>query len=62
MFYSLFLYGIIDWILEKIPVRNGGGGGGVVRWARVPTQTVVVANAHPRTMGGQTFAILVRMY
>ena len=24
MFYSPFLYGIIDWILEKIPVRNRG--------------------------------------
>ena len=24
MFYSLFLYELIDWILEKIPVRNRG--------------------------------------
>ena len=24
MFYSLFLYGIINWMLKKIPIRNGG--------------------------------------
>ena len=24
-FYSLFLYGIIDWILKNFPVRNGRG-------------------------------------
>ena len=31
--FSIFLYGIIDWIFEKIPVRNVGGGSG--RWEYV---------------------------
>ena len=35
MFFSLLLYGIIDWIFKNITVRNGGGG---VRWVRVRTQ------------------------
>ena len=35
MFYSLFLYGIIAWMLTNIPVSNGGGG---VRRVRVYTQ------------------------
>ena len=34
MLYSLFLYEIIDWILEKIPVRNGGS-----KMGRERTQT-----------------------
>ena len=24
-FFSLFLYGLIDWIFESFPIRNGGG-------------------------------------
>ena len=55
MFHCLLLYGIIDWILEKIAVRNGGG---LVRWARVRIQWGgVVASVRLRTMGeeGQAF-------
>ena len=48
IFYSLFLYGLNDWIIEGFPIRNREG----VRWERVHTQWGVVASVRVRTMGG----------
>ena len=48
MFYSLFLFGIIDWMFTNSPaVRNGG-----LRLVRVQRQWGrVVESVHVRTMG-----------
>ena len=44
IFYSLFLYGLIDWIFESFPIKNGGVDGneyvrnlGVVACVRLRT-------------------------
>ena len=37
IFYNLFLYGLIDWIFESFPNRNGG-----VRWERVHMEWGVI--------------------
>ena len=62
IFYSLFLYGIIDWIFKNILVRNGGMGVRKVKY--VHNKRGAVAHVHLPTMGegGQIFVILVRTY
>ena len=61
MFYSLFLYGIIDWIFKNISARMVWEG---VRWVRQRTKMGVVARVHVHTMreGGQTLVTMVHAY
>ena len=47
MFYSLFLYEIMNLTLKTFPLEMTEG----VRWAKVRTQWGVVARVHVRTMG-----------
>ena len=59
MLYSLFLYGIIDWILEKIPVRSGDSQMG----KRAYTNGGCSKRTSVHDGGeGQTFTVLVRTY
>ena len=60
MFFNLFLYGIIYWILKKIPLEilrglkwhDYVGNGGLVECVRV----------HTMEEGGQIFVILMPTY
>ena len=60
MLYSLSLYGIIDWIFESIPVRNGRGD--QMGKSTYAIGEGVVASVHVHTMGEGKFGILVRMH
>ena len=62
MCYSLFLYGLINWMFKSIPVKNEEG----CRWIRVHMQWWggVVASIHVYMMGGggQSLAFLEHTY
>ena len=60
LFYSLFLYGLNDWIFESCPIRNRGEG---VKMGKSTYTMGDLSNVCVRLgRGGQMLATLVRMY